>query len=144
MIKPIKDIAFLRQLLDGEIINPTSSVRFPLLILVENPLGEKIPEAEEYFLNKILNAIQLDIDSVKIINIAYGYNYQSLQEIPSKRVMGFGLMRKLPNFPDNETKYVWQMKGEYEFLFVDSLKLIMENADLKKQLWSSLKQRYSN
>lgn len=141
MLKPIKDIDFLKQLLQGEVVAQKSYIRFPLLILFENGQGENLPPKEEELLEKIMNGIGLNIDVIKVLNIAYTFPYQSIVELPSNSVISFGIERKLPQFPIYEPKYIWQNRAGYEFLFADSLADIAIKPELKSALWKSIKDK---
>ncbi len=141
MLKPIKDVSFLKQLLGGEIIAQKSDARFPLLVLFENGLGENLPIKEEELLGKIMNGINIHVDSIKVLNIAYTFPYQTITELPAYIVISFGIERKLTQFPAYEPKYIWQNRGGYEFLFADSLEIISNSAELKSALWKALKDK---
>lgn len=139
MLKPIKDITFLKQLLEGEIVAPKSNIRFPILILFENAKGENLPPKDEELLGRIMKGIHYDLDSLKVLNIAYTFPYQSIAELPSNIIISFGIQRKLPQFPAYEPKYIWQNRAEYEFLFADSLANISVSSELKTSLWKAIK-----
>lgn len=141
MLKPIKEVSFLKQLLAGEIVAQKSNARFPVLVLFENAQGENLPIKEEELLGKIMNGINIHLDSIKVLNIAYSFPYQSIAELPANAIISFGIQRKITQFPAYEPKYIWQNRGGYEFLFADSLQDISNSPELKLALWKAVKDK---
>jgi DNA polymerase III psi subunit len=143
----VKGMYFLRELLRDDVFVVNENKRYPLLTLIENPSADYLSPQEEEFLEKILKAVHIKIEEIKVINVASPKpeNYfESLQELPAKRVINFGTSFEKINLPLHFDKYMPVAQQGITFLMADSLDTISQDLEKKKQLWKALQQIFLN
>jgi len=117
------------------------TVRYPLVVLFENAPALVLPESQEDFLEKILQAVNLRLDEAKLINRLSPNpedNWEDWQEIPSQYLIAFGT--KIPVFKVDIPLYEVKYYKTLSFFVADSLADIAEDKDKKKQLWKVLQE----
>jgi hypothetical protein len=147
MIKPIKDIAFLKSLLTDEVYWAKEHKRYPLIVLIHEPKDEYLLPEEEAFLEKVLGAVHIDLETVKVINTAFLQpedDFGSLQNMPSEKIINFGADWQKVNLKINPPKYKPIPSGQVQVLNADALTEINLSKELKKQLWEGLKEMFFN
>jgi DNA polymerase III psi subunit len=100
-----------------------------------------MPDATWAFLQKILGAMQLRPQDVKVSNIASDSwkNYSQDSPVPYQQVWAFG--ETLPTvFPALPTLKVYEPHTAegITYLRSDSLEVLQNDTDRKKQLWTAL------
>ena len=141
----IKGMYFLKELLKDDVYIIGENQRYPLLILVEDQNSPYLNEKDEAFLEKVLQSVGVKLSEIRLNNIAseeLKESYDTLQEIPSQRVISFGVsLHKLGLAIDLE-KYLLITQESISFLLADTLEEISGNQSKKKQLWQGLKQLF--
>jgi hypothetical protein len=144
MLKALKDINIFQNLLQNDIIPAHHFQRYPLLILFKDEKNTYLNEDEENFLEKILSAIQLDLDTIKLLNVAQNdVDFANLADIPAKKVISFGVNWKDVSINLQANHYqIAQPAQSYQFLQANSLHNLINNPIEKKQLWDNLKKMF--
>ena len=117
-----------------------------ILVIVNNPGLEFLPDTDLKFLGSILQACKISLDDVAIINIAGHENtrYKELIGAFKSRIMllfdqdpsELGLPMKFPH-------YQIQPFAGNSFLYAPSLNHLEKNIDEKKKLWTALKRMFN-
>lgn len=145
MLETVKDMLFLKNLLQDDVYAIDERKRYPLLIIVDSPQQEYMPESDEIFLEKILQAVKVKLDEARVINLSFPEPedyYDTIQEVPATKVISFaGNLSKL-NISVELEKYQLKIQDGIIFLLVDSLHEISESIDKKKLLWTSLQRMF--
>ncbi len=141
MLKALKDINIFQNLLQQDVIPARHFQRYPLLVLFKNEKDTYLDEEEENFLEKILSAVQLDFNTIKLLNVAKNdVDYTDLRDIPAKKIISFGVNWQDVHINVQTKQYeIAQPIQNYQFLQANSLHNLMNNPIEKKQLWTELK-----
>ena len=141
----IKGMYFLKELLKDDVYIIEENKRYPLLVLVDDNNSPYLNEKDEEFLEKILQSVGIKLSEVRLINTAQEgieENYDNLQELPSSRVISFGVNLNVLNFDITLNKYSLKTQESIVFLLADTLGEISSDQNRKKQLWQALKQLF--
>jgi hypothetical protein len=71
MLKAIKDIAFLRNFLQDEVYLVNERKRYPVVIFYEEPAQEYLQPEDELFLEKILQAVHIQLVKTRLVNLKF-------------------------------------------------------------------------
>ncbi|WP_229683339.1 hypothetical protein [Echinicola rosea] len=126
---------------DNETVSPPSLVydgdfeKGLLVIHQDDPLGEELKE----FLLKILRAVSYSLKDIALISASQVAELppEAVQQLNPHKILVFGRLSH-PMIQLKEVNYEVTSDGEIEYLFADSLPVIYEEQNLKKQLWKSL------
>ena len=122
-------------------------LRFPIVVVVNQPEVRTLPPDEEAFLDKILQAVGLSLRQIELINIAP----LSVQERDAREVVASQKITHLLLFGVSVIElhldvllmpYQPKKLGESQLLWVDSLASIQNDQLLKRKLWESLKRSF--
>ena len=105
----------------------------PLTVVISVPWSQ-LPENQRQLLSKILQAIQLGIESVRVVHqLTFDLN-----ELPGKpkHIIGF-----LPP-PKGISAYELYRTDQTTIVFADSLDHLLEDQTSKRKLWDALKQLF--
>ena len=114
---------------DSELYTASSEV-----VIIIDRRWKEIGSDERILLQKILAAIQLNINGVRIVQ-----EHQLDRNLISKsqRLISFGWN------PENKTLYEQQPFGDGQIVCSESLDLLIKNDDAKKRLWQGLKKLFA-
>ncbi|QDH81619.1 hypothetical protein FKX85_17530 [Echinicola soli] len=106
-----------------------------LVIHQDDPLGEEL----KAFLLKILRAVSYSLKDIALVSASQvaGLPPEAVQQLNPHKILVFGRLSH-PMIQLKEANYEVTSDDEIEYLFADSLPVIFEEQDLKKQLWKSL------
>lgn len=139
-MKTIQDLPFLKEFLGDSVFVFKTSPRYPLVVAYQNQAAYPLPTQEEQLLEKILEAIQLSLSSIKLMNCAApGFEevLASPESISAPLLLAFGVR---PSFlPEDAPLYQAIVYPETQVLLADSLTTLSQNPDLKRQLWEAIK-----
>lgn len=118
-----------------------------ILVLVEDEAAVYLSDNYLEFLIQILNACKLNLQDVAIVNRyqKVGVSMQQVFEnLSPNLVLAFGLINQgdyalfkhMPN-------YQAQMEGDFTLISADTLSVIAQTPEKKKQLWLALKQYFN-
>lgn len=142
----IRNTEFLKLFLEEGIYKVSPSLqRYPLVILFENAQSARLPTEQEELLEKILKAVQLNLDDVKLINLLQTNpedNWQDWQEIPASYLIAFGV--QIPVFSVKITPYELKHYHTLSFFVADTLSEIATDQEKKRQLWKILQEMFLN
>jgi hypothetical protein len=141
MLKAIKDIAFLRNFLQDEVYLVNERKRYPVVIFYEEPSQEYLKPEDEIFLEKILQAVHIQLVKTRLVNLKFPEpedTFEKLIEIPSEKIISFGANLQHLKLDTSET-YQLKFVGDLTCLYADSLAEISQSKEKKKQLWDALK-----
>lgn len=118
-----------------------------IIIIVNESQTAFLPENDMTLLTGILNACQLSMADVAIVNFAKNnsLNYEELmrQFNPEFTIM-FGTSPADLAFPLQFPMYQLQKYNSKSFLFSAPLRFLSEDVDQKKKLWSCLQKYFLN
>ena len=123
----IKGMYYLKELLKDDVYIIGENQRYPLLILVEDQNSPYLNEKDEEFLEKILQSVGVKLSEVRLNNILseeLKETYDNLQEIPSQRVISFGVSMHKLGLDINLEKYLLITQEGISFLLADTLEEI--------------------
>lgn len=112
-----------------------------ILILFQNKEGKDLPENQQVFLGKVLQAVNLNFDDIAMVNVnpLQHSDYALLSHFDALVWLSFGITHEnLPIHPDFPF-YEIIKTDDCSFLLADSLEAIENNRDKKVSLWNSLK-----
>lgn len=124
--------------MDDEIPTIAYEGGFEKGILVVHDESELRKELHEMLFN-LFGALQCSLKDIALVRSAdlEGLPMESLLDLAPSKVVVFGLVRHdLMAFQKN--KYETIQEEGIEYLFADSLSLMSENKELKKQLWKEI------
>lgn len=144
MLKALKDINIFQNLLQNDVIPARHFQRYPLLVLFKDEKNTYLNDEEENFLEKILSAIQLDFNTIKLLNIAQNdVDYTNIADIPAKKVISFGVNWQEVSLNVQANAYqIAKPAPSYQLLRANSLQILINNPAEKKQLWANLKEMF--
>ena len=125
----------------AKLSRPTVALKHKVLVLTES-----ISDNEKAFLAKILTAIGLSLDQIDLLElrIIQTIDYQSfIIQNKTKKFISFGV--GLGKMDWNILLNLYQIKNVVgvDFLLSDELRIVEADLNLKKALWTSLKQMFS-
>lgn len=134
--------SYFKQLYQYDTVyNPVVKDNFLVWILVSYPQEDVMPETTWAFLQKVLGAMHLNLRDVKVSNIASESwkDYRQDSPIPYQQVWAFGeilptVFPALPALP----LYEPHTAEDIAYLRSDSLEVLQQDTNRKKQLWSAL------
>jgi DNA polymerase III psi subunit len=120
---------------------PLGENRQRVLVLVEEPDAYHLPEGNQQFLEKILQALSLSLADVCLVNVARVVSPDGVEgELDFIRCISFGMPPEPWQFSNFFRKYeVIGDESERAYLCVDSLAEISQDVEKKKLLWQRLK-----
>lgn len=140
----IRNSAFLQSLLGDKLYKITEpSIRYPLVVLFSYQQAPVMRTEEEDFLEKILKAVHLNFDEVKLINrlaCSPEDDWSEWIEIPSHYLIAFGT--EIPLVSANIPLYTLQHHQAVSFFKAHSLEEIANDQEKKRLLWAALKQMF--
>lgn len=112
-----------------------------ILILVDYPDHEHIDQADEAFLSKILQAIQVKIEESAILNLVSNnhFDYDTMLQFEAQHVLYFGTNKILPA---QFVNYSIQSVSGKQILLSPALAHVAAATSEKKLLWGALKQMF--
>lgn len=121
--------------------HPTLTLKHNVLVLTAS-----ISDNEKAFLAKILTAVGLSLDQIDLLELSkiQTIDYQSfIMQNKTKKFISFGV--GLGKLDWNILLNLYQIKNVVgvDFLLSDELRIVEADLNLKKALWSSLKQMFS-
>lgn len=123
-------------------------VRFPIVVVVNQPEVQTLPPAEEAFLDKILQAVGLSLRQVELINIAplLVHERDAREVVASQKtthLLLFGVSAIELHLDVLLMPYQPKKLVESQLLWADPLAGIQNDQLLKRKLWESLKLFFS-
>lgn len=112
-----------------------------VLLIVDDPEDEVLNEPESEFLNKILKAVKLTEDDVKILNVHHITDEQLpevLFKFPFKVLISFGINTPALLETPNAIPYKIPKGQDKIRLLVDNLSSIEKDQQKKIKLWENL------
>jgi len=109
-----------------------------IVILVHDSGADCLPPDHEELLRKILASVQLTMDDVYVINT---FHYKEAPLSFGSRVVSFGDENLSLHSEITEKYKIINVEG-IEILPIDSLVQIGQSVELKKKLWSCLKEMF--
>lgn len=144
IMEVIRNSAFLQSLLGDKLYKVTTpSIRYPLVVLFAHPSAALMPSQDEAFLEKILQAVNLNFDEVKLINLlacSPEDDWSEWVEIPAHYLIAFGT--EIPLVSANIPLYALQHHQAVSFFKAHSLEEIANDQEKKRLLWAALKQMF--
>ncbi|AWW29000.1 hypothetical protein DN752_01975 [Echinicola strongylocentroti] len=106
-----------------------------LVIHQDSPLSEEL----KGFLLKILRAVSYSLKDIALVSASQvsSLPVNTVQQLNPHKILVFGSLNH-PIIQQKENNYEISSDGEVEYLFADSLPVIFEDQNLKKNLWNSL------
>lgn len=141
----VKGMYFLKELLKDDVYVIVENKRYPLLVLVEDTKSPFLEEKNEELLEKILQSVGIKVPETRLLNTAHLLpedGFDSFQELPSKRVLSFGVDLKTLGLNLSLKKYELKTQDNITFLLADTLPEIATDKEMKKKLWQGLKQLF--
>jgi DNA polymerase III psi subunit len=123
-------------------IVPTFVFKHKVLILTDS-----ISDVEKTLLIKILGAIGTSLEQVDLIELSkvHSLDYQSFtSQSITQKVISFGVGLGKLNWNILLNLYQPKNVSGVDFILSDELRVLEENINLKKTLWSALKAMFSN
>ncbi len=117
-----------------------------ILFLVYNEEHKYLADAEMEMLTNLLTACKLSVADIALVNFAHcpGITYEDLiTELKSEKILTFGIATKELNLPFNVPDFQIQKFQNQLYLFNPTLKNILNDVHLKKNLWNCLKNLFS-
>ncbi len=140
----IRNSAFLQSLLENQLYKITApSIRYSLVVLFAHQQAPLMPTEEEAFLEKILKAVNLNFDEVKLINrlaCSPEDDWSEWVEIPAHYLIAFGT--EIPLIKATIPLYALQHYQAVSFFKAHSLGEIANDQEKKRLLWAALKQMF--
>lgn len=118
----------------------TPIFRHQVLVLIDEPVG--IAPSDAIFLQKVMEAVKVDMNDVEILNVANG-NYIDfrpvLQGKKVNKIISFGVPFIKINLEILTNRYEPKVAGGVKFLFSESLGIVQADRQNKQALWNALK-----
>ncbi|NJL13074.1 MAG: hypothetical protein HC913_08805 [Microscillaceae bacterium] len=126
-MKTIQDLPFLKEFLGDSVFVFKADQRYPLAVAYQNEAAFPLPTQEEQLLEKIIEAIQLSLSSIKLMNYAapgFAEMLASPGDIPAPVLLAFGVR---PSFlPEEAPLYQVLLYPETQVLLADSLSVLSQ------------------
>lgn len=115
-----------------------------ILILFENKESEQLPDSEELFLKKVLQAVKLNFDDIALINIAFVDEDAFSQIVSFDAVIqiSLGVRKDSLYFGMRINLYSIAEKEDVRYLLTDDLATIQNQQDKKVLLWDNLQKLF--
>ena len=117
-----------------------------ILFLVNNPDNKYLEDAEMEMLTNLLTACKLSVADIALVNYAHCFpvSYDELiTEFNSEKLLVFGISTGELKLPFNVPDFQIQKFQQQTYLFNPSMKEVLNDVHLKKNLWNSLKKLFS-
>jgi hypothetical protein len=117
-----------------------------IILLVENKEATYLPGVLLDFLMEILTACKLSMDDVALVNIAKYKNFhynEIVNQLDPKVFIVFGLSLSAIGLPFTIPEFQLQVFDKITYLSAPPINQLQADKELKRSLWSSLKQIFS-
>ena len=117
-----------------------------ILFLVNNTENKYLEDDEMEMLTNLLTACKLSVADIALVNYAHcaPVTYDELvAEFKSEKLLIFGISTSDLKLPFNVPDFQIQKFQQQTYLFNPSMSAILNDVDLKKNLWNSLKKLFS-
>lgn len=117
-----------------------------IILVVDNKEATFLPGALLDFLMEILTACKLSMDDVALVNIArykdFHYN-EILNNLEPENIIVFGVSLSAIGLPFTIPEFQLQVFDKITYLTAPSISQLQADKELKRRLWSCLKQIFS-
>lgn len=115
-----------------------------ILILFENKEKEQLPDKEELFLKKVLQAVKLNFDDIALINIAFVDQaaYSQINSFDAVIQISLGVRRDSLYFNTSRILYTIAQEEDVRYLLTDNLTTMQNQQDKKVLLWDNLQKLF--
>ena len=117
-----------------------------IILLVENKEATYLPGVLLDFLMEILTACKLSMEDVALVNIAKYNNFhynEIVNQLDPKVFIVFGLSLSAIGLPFKIPEFQLQVFDKITYLSAPSISQLQADKELKRSLWSCLKQIFS-
>jgi len=111
-----------------------------IIFIVNDPLNKFLDESQWKFFNDLLNACQLTMADIALINFHHGKaTYHELEQLNPGKLFAFGVSAMELDLPFNIPLFQKQNYQGQTLMLCPSLFEIQSSQPLKKQLWNHLR-----